>query len=283
MIEVRRTTNASPEAVWGPRRRVELPVVGGGCVPDAFRRRGLAGGRCGAAPLARGVALAHRRRDPGARGRTGAGATGCAARGGRWGRSRSTSCSGATESGGCEIVMREDVVAGPSTLIPKPLRVLMMKRRNAEATAAAGLFRRGLGPGRSAQARRTARRAAARPARADRPVRPGRRASRRRRALRRPGVRPRCRGTARESDRLRASEAGHRPEHQLLEQLCRATVDGAAVQVRVGTLQVAGPLHVAREHPAGEPGRVRLNSVASTRAASSSARASSVTSRGRWV
>ena len=39
-----------------------------------------------------------------------------------------------TESGGCEIVMREDVVAGPSTLIPKPLRVLMMKRRNAEAT-----------------------------------------------------------------------------------------------------------------------------------------------------
>ena len=39
-----------------------------------------------------------------------------------------------TQSGGCEIVMREDVVAGPSTLIPKPLRVLMMKRRNAEAT-----------------------------------------------------------------------------------------------------------------------------------------------------
>ena len=39
-----------------------------------------------------------------------------------------------TQGGGCEIVMREDVVAGPSTLIPKPLRVLMMKRRNAEAT-----------------------------------------------------------------------------------------------------------------------------------------------------
>ena len=38
------------------------------------------------------------------------------------------------EHGGCEIVMREDVVAGPSKLIPKPLRVLMMKRRNAEAT-----------------------------------------------------------------------------------------------------------------------------------------------------
>ena len=39
-----------------------------------------------------------------------------------------------TADRGCEIVMREDVVAGPSKLIPKPLRVLMMKRRNAEAT-----------------------------------------------------------------------------------------------------------------------------------------------------
>ena len=38
------------------------------------------------------------------------------------------------ESGGCEVVMREDVVAGPSKLIPKPLRVPMMKRRNREAT-----------------------------------------------------------------------------------------------------------------------------------------------------
>jgi hypothetical protein len=39
-----------------------------------------------------------------------------------------------TENGGCEIVMREDVVAGPGRLIPKPARVLMMKQRNAEAT-----------------------------------------------------------------------------------------------------------------------------------------------------
>ena len=37
-------------------------------------------------------------------------------------------------NGGCEIVMREDAVAGPGTLIPKPARVLMMKRRNREAT-----------------------------------------------------------------------------------------------------------------------------------------------------
>jgi hypothetical protein len=37
------------------------------------------------------------------------------------------------ENGGCELVMREDVVAGPSKLIIKPVRVLMMKRRNAEA------------------------------------------------------------------------------------------------------------------------------------------------------
>jgi hypothetical protein len=35
--------------------------------------------------------------------------------------------------GGCELVMREDVVAGPTKLIPKPARVPMMKRRNAEA------------------------------------------------------------------------------------------------------------------------------------------------------
>jgi Polyketide cyclase / dehydrase and lipid transport len=35
--------------------------------------------------------------------------------------------------GGCEVVMREDVVAGPTKLIPKPVRVLMMKRRNTEA------------------------------------------------------------------------------------------------------------------------------------------------------
>ena len=39
-----------------------------------------------------------------------------------------------TGNGGCEIVLREDAVAGPSKLIPKPLRVLVMKRRNAEAT-----------------------------------------------------------------------------------------------------------------------------------------------------
>jgi hypothetical protein len=38
------------------------------------------------------------------------------------------------QNGGCEIVMREGVVAGPSKLIPKPVRVLMMKRRNREAT-----------------------------------------------------------------------------------------------------------------------------------------------------
>jgi polyketide cyclase/dehydrase/lipid transport protein len=36
-------------------------------------------------------------------------------------------------NGGCEMVMREDVVAGPSKLIPKPVRVVMMKRRNTEA------------------------------------------------------------------------------------------------------------------------------------------------------
>jgi hypothetical protein len=37
------------------------------------------------------------------------------------------------EDGGCEVVMREDVVAGPARLVVKPIRVLMMKRRNAEA------------------------------------------------------------------------------------------------------------------------------------------------------
>jgi hypothetical protein len=37
------------------------------------------------------------------------------------------------ENGGCEIVIREDVVAGPTKLIPKPARALMMKQRNAEA------------------------------------------------------------------------------------------------------------------------------------------------------
>jgi Polyketide cyclase / dehydrase and lipid transport len=37
------------------------------------------------------------------------------------------------EKGGCEIVMREDVVAGPTKLIPKPVRALMIKRRNVEA------------------------------------------------------------------------------------------------------------------------------------------------------
>jgi hypothetical protein len=37
------------------------------------------------------------------------------------------------ENGGCEILMREDVVAGPAKLIIKPVRVVMMKRRNTEA------------------------------------------------------------------------------------------------------------------------------------------------------
>jgi hypothetical protein len=37
------------------------------------------------------------------------------------------------ENGGCEIVMREDAVAGPAKLIVKPVRVVMMKRRNTEA------------------------------------------------------------------------------------------------------------------------------------------------------
>jgi len=37
------------------------------------------------------------------------------------------------ENGGCEIVMREDVVAGPAKLIVKPVRVVMMTRRNTEA------------------------------------------------------------------------------------------------------------------------------------------------------
>jgi hypothetical protein len=37
-----------------------------------------------------------------------------------------------SEDGGCELVMREDVVAGPAKLIPKPVRALMIKRRNVE-------------------------------------------------------------------------------------------------------------------------------------------------------
>jgi hypothetical protein len=36
------------------------------------------------------------------------------------------------ENGGCELVMCEDVVTGPGKLIPKPIRALLMKRRNAE-------------------------------------------------------------------------------------------------------------------------------------------------------
>jgi hypothetical protein len=37
------------------------------------------------------------------------------------------------EDGGCEVVMREDVVSGPTKLIAKPVRVPLMKRRNREA------------------------------------------------------------------------------------------------------------------------------------------------------
>jgi uncharacterized protein YndB with AHSA1/START domain len=35
--------------------------------------------------------------------------------------------------GGCEIVMREDVVTGPTKAIPKPVRGPLIKRRNVEA------------------------------------------------------------------------------------------------------------------------------------------------------
>jgi hypothetical protein len=37
------------------------------------------------------------------------------------------------ENGGCEIVMREDVVSGPTKAIPKPVRGPLIKRRNVEA------------------------------------------------------------------------------------------------------------------------------------------------------
>jgi uncharacterized protein YndB with AHSA1/START domain len=37
------------------------------------------------------------------------------------------------DDGGFEVVMREDVVTGPTKAIPKPVRTLMIKRRNAEA------------------------------------------------------------------------------------------------------------------------------------------------------
>jgi Polyketide cyclase / dehydrase and lipid transport len=37
------------------------------------------------------------------------------------------------QDGGCEVVMREDVVSGPTKLIPKPARVPLMKRRNTES------------------------------------------------------------------------------------------------------------------------------------------------------
>jgi hypothetical protein len=40
---------------------------------------------------------------------------------------------GPVADGGCELVMREDVVAGPTKLIPKPVRAAMMKRRNKES------------------------------------------------------------------------------------------------------------------------------------------------------
>jgi hypothetical protein len=58
-------------------------------------------------------------------------------------------------------------------------------------------------------------------------------------------------------DGLGSVEAGDRPEDQLLEQLCGAAVDRAAVQVSVGALQVPGPLHVPGDHPIAEAGRVR--------------------------
>jgi hypothetical protein len=36
-------------------------------------------------------------------------------------------------NGGCEIVMREDVVTGPTKAVPKSVRGPLIKRRNAEA------------------------------------------------------------------------------------------------------------------------------------------------------
>jgi hypothetical protein len=38
-----------------------------------------------------------------------------------------------SRDGDCEVVMREDVVSGPTKLVLKPLRALMIKRRNTEA------------------------------------------------------------------------------------------------------------------------------------------------------
>ena len=37
------------------------------------------------------------------------------------------------DGGGCEIVMREDAVAGPARLVPPPVRAVLIKRRNIEA------------------------------------------------------------------------------------------------------------------------------------------------------
>jgi uncharacterized protein YndB with AHSA1/START domain len=38
-----------------------------------------------------------------------------------------------TADGGCEVVMREDVVAGPALLVPPPLRALLIGTRNEES------------------------------------------------------------------------------------------------------------------------------------------------------
>ncbi len=35
--------------------------------------------------------------------------------------------------GGCEITMREDAVAGPATLVPRPVRAVLVTHRNTEA------------------------------------------------------------------------------------------------------------------------------------------------------
>lgn len=44
---------------------------------------------------------------------------------------------------GCEIVMREDAVAGPARLVPLPVRALLVKRRNTEALRRLALLAEG--------------------------------------------------------------------------------------------------------------------------------------------
>ena len=134
MIEVRRTTSASPEAVW----RV---LADGWSYPSwvvgASRMRSVAAGWPAAgAELHHSLGVWPLLIDDVTRVLAAVPERELRLRGKGWplGEVEIHLALRPTQGGGCEIVMREDVVAGPSTLIPKPLRVLMMKRRNAEAT-----------------------------------------------------------------------------------------------------------------------------------------------------